>query len=65
MDGLSKTMGQRIVELARLATAMHLEEVLRGSQDHRNQAATGGAGSCRISGADPTQDAGPRTLNAE
>ena len=34
-DRLSETLGQRIVELARIATAMHLEDVLCGPQDYR------------------------------
>jgi len=53
MQKLSTTLGQRIADLARLATAMHLDEVLRGSQDYRQQDATGGAGLRGIGGADP------------
>ncbi len=46
-------IGQRIVEAARLATAMHLEQSLRESPYATQRHAIGGAGSCGVGGADP------------
>lgn len=57
MERNLENMGQRIVEIARLATAMHLEEVLarcdRSEADISLEAATaGGATSQPVGGAD-------------
>ena len=52
MEQSSTLLGRRIVELARLATAMHLEQALGGSEANRQQANPGGAGEVRVGGDD-------------
>jgi len=57
MEQNLENIGQRIVEIARLATAMHLEEVLAGGDRSDSElsleaATVGGATSQQVGGAD-------------
>lgn len=57
MERNLENIGQRIVEIARLATAMHLEEVLAGGDRSDSElsleaATVGGATSQQVGGAD-------------
>lgn len=51
-EQLSEDLGRRIAELARLATAVHLEMALQGACDIGQKPATGGAGARGVGGAD-------------